>query len=46
MTGGSAKMVIATVLTALVAAQAFAIASDLKVLKWYNAKKAARRAGA
>lgn len=45
-TGGSAKMVIATVLTALVAAQAFAIASDLKVLKWYNAKKAARRAGA
>lgn len=45
-TGGSAKMVIATVLTALVAAQAFAIASDLKVLKWYHAKKAARRAGA
>ena len=38
-------MVVATVLTALVAAQAFAIASDLKVLKWYNAKKAARRIG-
>ena len=45
-TGGSAKMVIATVLAALVATQAFAIASDLKVLKWYDAKKAARRAGA
>jgi len=45
-TGGTAKMVIATVLTALVATQAFAVASDLKVLKWYNAKKAARRAGA
>lgn len=44
--GGTAQMVIATVLTALVAAQAFAIAGDLKVLKWYNAKKAARRAGA
>jgi hypothetical protein len=43
-TGGTAQMAIATVLTALVAAQAFAIASDLKVLKWYNAKKAARRA--
>ena len=45
-TGGTAKMVVATVLTALVAAQAFAIASDIKVLKWYNAKKAARRIGA
>lgn len=45
-TGGTAQMVIATVLTALVATQAFAVASDLKVLKWYNAKKAARRAGA
>ncbi|HML67134.1 MAG TPA: SHIRT domain-containing protein [Clostridia bacterium] len=45
-TGGTAQMVVATVLTALVAAQAFAIASDLKVLKWYNAKKAARRMGA
>ena len=44
-TGGTAQMVVATVLTALVAAQAFAIASDLKVLKWYNAKKAARRIG-
>ena len=43
--GGMAQMVIATVLTALVAVQAFAVASDLKVLKWYNAKKAARRAG-
>lgn len=39
-------MVIATVLTALIATQAFAIASDLKVLKWYDAKKAARRTGA
>ena len=45
-TGGTAQMAIATVLAALVAAQAFAIGSDLKVLKWYNAKKAARRAGA
>ncbi len=45
-TGGTAQMVIATLLTALVATQAFAVASDLKVLKWYNAKKAARRAGA
>lgn len=45
-TGGTAQMVIATVLTALVATQAFAIAGDLKVLKWYNAKKAARRIGA
>jgi len=44
--GGTAQMVIATVLTALVATQAFAIAGDLKVLKWYNAKKAARRTGA
>jgi hypothetical protein len=42
--GGSAKMVVATVLTALIATQVFAVASDLKVLKWYNAKKAARRA--
>ena len=38
-------MAVATALTALVAAQAFAIVSDFKVLKWYNAKKAARRAG-
>jgi len=45
-TGGTAQMVIATVLTALVATQAFAIAGDLKVLKWYNMKKAARRTGA
>ena len=44
--GGNAKMVVATVLTALIATQAFAVASDLKVLKWYNAKKAARRARA
>jgi hypothetical protein len=44
--GGTAKMVVATVLTALVASQAFAIAGDLKVLKWYSAKKAARRARA
>ena len=44
--GGSAKMVVATVLTALIATQAFAVASDLKVLKWYSAKKAARRARA
>ena len=43
--GGAAKMAVATALTALVAAQAFAIVSDFKVLKWYNAKKAARRAG-
>lgn len=43
--GGTAQMVIAAVLTALVASQAFAIAGDLKVLKWYDAKKAARRAG-
>lgn len=42
-TGGTAQMAIATVLTALIGAQAFAIVSDLKVLKWYNAKKAARR---
>ena len=45
-TGGAAQMAVATVLTALVAAQAFAVASDLKVLKWYNARKAARRASA
>ena len=44
--GGTAQMVIATVLTALVATQAFAIAGDLKVLKWYNMKKTARRTGA
>ena len=37
-------MAIATVLAALVATQAFAIASDLNVLKWYNAKKAAKGA--
>jgi len=43
--GETAKMVIATVLAALVATQAIAAASDLKVLNWYNAKKAARRAG-
>ena len=43
-TGGIAQMAIATVLAALVATQAFAIASDLKVLKWYNAKKAAKGA--
>ena len=44
--GGAAKMAVATALSALVATQAFAIVSDFKVLKWYNAKKAARRAGA
>ena len=44
-TGGAAKMIIAAGLAALVAAQAFAIAGDIKVLNWYNAKKtAARRA--
>ena len=43
-TGGIAQMAIATVLAALVATQAFAIASDLNVLKWYNAKKAAKGA--
>ena len=42
-TGGAAKMIIATGLAALVAAQVFAIAGDLKVLNWYNAKKAASR---
>ena len=41
--GGAAKMIIAAGLAALVAAQAFAIAGDLKVLNWYNAKKAAAR---
>lgn len=44
--GGAAQMMIATVLTALVATQAFAVASDLKVLKWYDARKAARRTNA
>jgi len=44
--GGTAQMLIAAALTAIVATQAFAIAGDLKVLKWYNAKKAARRTGA
>lgn len=43
---GAAKMAVATTLSGLVATQAFAIVSDFKVLKWYNAKKAARRAGA
>ena len=42
-TGGAAKMIIAAGLAALVAAQAFAIAGDVKVLNWYNAKKAAAR---
>lgn len=42
-TGGTAKMVIAAGLAALVAAQSLAIASDLKVLNWYHAKKAAAR---
>lgn len=42
-TGGTAQMMIAAVLTALIASQAFAIASDLKVLKWYHAKKSVRR---
>jgi hypothetical protein len=37
----AAKIAITGALTALVATQAFAVASDLKVLKWYNAKKAA-----
>lgn len=41
--GGAAKMIIAAGLAALVAAQAFAIAGDVKVLNWYNAKKAAAR---
>ena len=41
--GGAAKMIIAAGLAALVAAQAFAIAGDIKVLNWYNAKKAAAR---
>ncbi|MDD4311064.1 MAG: SHIRT domain-containing protein [Eubacteriales bacterium] len=41
--GGAAKMIIATALAALVASQAFAVASDLKVLNWYQAKKAAAR---
>ena len=36
-------MIIAAGLAALVAAQAFAIAGDIKVLNWYNAKKAAAR---
>ena len=41
--GGAAKMIIAAGLAALVAVQAFAIAGDIKVLNWYNAKKAAAR---
>jgi len=41
--GGAAKMIIAAGLAALVAAQAFAIVGDIKVLNWYNAKKAAAR---
>ncbi len=41
--GGAAKMIIAAGLAALVAAQAFAIAGDLKVLNWYSAKKASAR---
>lgn len=43
---GGVKMVLATGLSALVATQAFAIGSDLRVLKWYRAKKEARRANA
>ena len=42
-TGGAAKMIIAAGLAALVAAQSFAIAGDIKVLNWYNAKKTAAR---
>ncbi len=42
-TGGLVKMLIAATLSVLVATQAFAVVSDLKVLNWYNAKKAARR---
>ncbi len=34
---------VAAALAALVATQSFAVASDLKILKWYQAKKAARR---
>ena len=41
--GGAAKMIIAAGLAALVAAQAFAIVGDIKVLNWYSAKKAAAR---
>ena len=41
--GGAAKMIIAAGLAALVASQAFAVAGDIKVLNWYNAKKAAAR---
>jgi hypothetical protein len=36
-------MIVATALAALVASQSFAVASDLKVLNWYQAKKAAAR---
>ena len=39
----AAKAAASAVLSALVASQAFAVASDLKVLQWYRAKKAARR---
>ncbi len=42
-TGGIAKMGIAAGLAALVATQSLAVASDLKVLNWYRAKKAAVR---
>ena len=42
-TGGAAKMVIAAGLAVLVAVQVFAIVGDLKVLNWYQAKKAASR---
>ena len=41
--GGTAKMIVATALAALVASQAFAVASDFKVLNWYQAKKTAAR---
>ena len=41
-----AKMALASGLSALIVTQVFAIGSDLKVLKWYRAKKAARRARA
>ena len=41
--GGTARMIVATALAALVASQSFAVASDLKVLNWYQAKKAAAR---
>ena len=41
--GGGLKMMIALVLTSIVALQVVGIASDLRVLKWYNAKKAGMR---